>query len=1014
MLLREALRTLLSFRDLIDTISTYVGRGGHLIRVRPSEDGLESLGLGTGLTVQSNTLRVSLPLSGLTDVLPYQAGNLLRVNGAGTGIEYLAHGNAVGLNAGTQSLNLVQLTSGGILPTLNGSLLTDLTASNIITGTLSRDRLPLVTRIRDEGIDRGLVNEMNFLGAGINVTVDAGVATLTLSEFGGFSVTSDTRILTANEILTSSSSRYLYLNPGAIQRDVVLPDPPSLNDWFTITNTGDGTVGLAIKTTLAAAATIILADSGEKTRSIIAHYDGVTWNIFQIGFYTGATEGGVSDGDKGDITVAGNSWIINTSVVTTSKIADGAVTLAKMAAVPNLTVLGNVSGGPATPTALTLGAGIIVTDSTLSVNAVTSVGLSLPSLFTITNSPITTTGTLSATLATQTSNTIFAGPSTGSAAAPTFRTLVAADIPALPASIINTGLISTARLGSGTADTTTYLRGDGSWATPAGTGGNPGGSNTQIQFNNNAAFGASPNLTWNGTELNVSGNVSISGAGRRIIGDFSNGTLANRTFLQTSGTNSETSLAIIPSGTSRDANFAIFNSTDVNNSSIVALWADSNSFARVGTTQLGTGTALPLRFIIGGIDRAQFDTSGNFSPFTNNQVSCGTSSLRWSNTFTTNLNVSGALTLPNSSITYANLQNVTTSRLLGRASSGSGVVEEITIGSGLTLTGTTLSAFGEGGGGSIAVSDEGTQVTANATSLNFTGAGVTATNSGGVVTVSIPNTGGGGSILISDTNNLVTANSLVLAHDNIPITLPPSPSNGDWIHINHTVQPNLVINTNGKNLHGYLDGIVTVTISRQNSLFTIYFVNGRWQFPNIITSFTLDPAIGVAFFFESHTAPTGLLNHIGRNMGQSSTYTNPIDGSIITATSSGNIDATRTPNKLGDRSIDGSIGIWHGSNSAFPEWVQLQLLGGRTFELSQVSIRASNQHQINRFTICGSNDGTNWTDIWTSPSVYSANTDNLTPANLSTTQFTYIRFQEHTNSDHFCIGEVELYGILRG
>lgn len=58
-------------------------------------------------------------------------------------------------------------------------------------------------------------------------------------------------------------------------------------------------------------------------------------------------------------------------------------------------------------------------------------------------------------------------------------------------------------------------------------------------------------------------------------------------------------------------------------------------------------------------------------------------------------------TIDNDSVTYAKMQNVSaTSRLLGRASSGAGDVEEITIGSGLSLTGTTLSASG-GGGGSL-------------------------------------------------------------------------------------------------------------------------------------------------------------------------------------------------------------------------------------------------------------------------------------------------------------------------
>jgi len=59
-------------------------------------------------------------------------------------------------------------------------------------------------------------------------------------------------------------------------------------------------------------------------------------------------------------------------------------------------------------------------------------------------------------------------------------------------------------------------------------------------------------------------------------------------------------------------------------------------------------------------------------------------------------------TIDNDAVTYAKMQNVSaTSRLLGRASSGSGDVEEITIGSGLTLTGTTISASGGGGGGDV-------------------------------------------------------------------------------------------------------------------------------------------------------------------------------------------------------------------------------------------------------------------------------------------------------------------------
>ena len=61
---------------------------------------------------------------------------------------------------------------------------------------------------------------------------------------------------------------------------------------------------------------------------------------------------------------------------------------------------------------------------------VTSVGLALPSsILTVTGSPVTGSGTLTGTLATQTANYVWAGPVSGSAVAPAFRALVGADLP---------------------------------------------------------------------------------------------------------------------------------------------------------------------------------------------------------------------------------------------------------------------------------------------------------------------------------------------------------------------------------------------------------------------------------------------------------------------------------------------------------------------------------------------------------------------------------------------------------
>jgi hypothetical protein len=63
---------------------------------------------------------------------------------------------------------------------------------------------------------------------------------------------------------------------------------------------------------------------------------------------------------------------------------------------------------------------------------------------------------------------------------------------------------------------------------------------------------------------------------------------------------------------------------------------------------------------------------------------------------------SQAATIPNDTVTYAKMQNVSAaSRLLGRGDSGAGDPQEITLGSNLTMTGTTLSATGGGGTGEL-------------------------------------------------------------------------------------------------------------------------------------------------------------------------------------------------------------------------------------------------------------------------------------------------------------------------
>lgn len=232
--------------------------------------------------------------------------------------------------------------------------------------------------------------------------------------------------------------------------------------------------------------------------------------------------------------------------------------------------------------------------SSYGTGTVTSVGLSLPAIFTVSGSPVTTTGTLTATLASQTANYFFAAPN-GSAGAPTFRAIVAADVPTLNQNTTGTadnvtGIVAVANGGTGTATPAlvagTNVTITGTWPNQTINSSNPGGTVTSV------AATVPSFLSISGSPITSSGTLAItySGTALPIANGGTGETTASAAFNALSPVTSTGDL-IIGNGANSATRLAIgANNYVLTSNGTTAVWAVATGSGATITNDTTTAT----------------------------------------------------------------------------------------------------------------------------------------------------------------------------------------------------------------------------------------------------------------------------------------------------------------------------------------------------------------------------------------------------------------------------------------
>lgn len=216
-----------------------------------------------------------------------------------------------------------------------------------------------------------------------------------------------------------------------------------------------------------------------------------------------------------------------------------------------------------------------------------------------------------------------------------------------------------------------------------------GSTNTITKWTGTSTLGTS-SLTDDGTTVQSSVKTQVGGA------SFLTAIQSGEAFSVQFKRNASNVTALLVNGWVGNGNSSPFFKLSTDGSSNAEAFLDAPlEMAAQNSAPVSGANRGKIKYNSGTQQFEQSVNGGAYVPFSSSAINALTGDVTASGTG------SVTATIANDAVTYAKLQNVTDNRLLGRSAGSSGDAQEIQIGSGLSLSGGTLSATGGGIGGTL-------------------------------------------------------------------------------------------------------------------------------------------------------------------------------------------------------------------------------------------------------------------------------------------------------------------------